>query len=177
MTVYLGGGMDRYQVQSIVPTAFDTIFRLGGQRALCLREGDRVLASHKSIQDAHDEMRYALGLTGIEIGFFCPSLDGETCFTSEFVDEFPEYLRGHWWDRSNASEAFRKPSPGMLLAALDDAFGERTTDHGKLGVPAEVTIDPACIQKIFVGDRPEDEGAAIAAGFEFHWAKDFFGWE
>jgi histidinol phosphatase-like enzyme len=178
MSVYFSDGIDRRQVQSIAPTALGTIFRLGGQAALSLLPHERVLASYKHTQGTHEEMVYAMGLTGIAIGFFCPDMAGETLFSSESVDESPEYLKdSSWRDRRNASEVFRKPSPGMLLAALDWAFGEGTACHGKPGIPVETTIDPTTIQKVFVGDRPEDEGAAIAAGFEFHWANDFFGWE
>lgn len=51
--------------------------------------------------------------------------------------------------------AWRKPAPGMLLQAMQDA-----------GVNAQ--------QSIYVGDRPEDEGAARAAGCAFYPAQDFF---
>ncbi len=49
----------------------------------------------------------------------------------------------------------RKPGPGMLLQAMDylEASPEET---------------------LFVGDRPEDEGAAKAANCSFMWAGDFF---
>lgn len=50
----------------------------------------------------------------------------------------------------------RKPGPGMLEEAMDD-----------FDVDEEDTL--------FVGDRPEDEQAAKAAGCSFMWAKDFFG--
>lgn len=51
---------------------------------------------------------------------------------------------------------FRKPGAGML------------TDHmQKLGVGPTDTI--------YIGDRPEDEGAAQAAGCDFAWAWDYFG--
>ncbi len=50
----------------------------------------------------------------------------------------------------------RKPGPGMLL----DAMGA-------------LKIGP--IHTLMVGDRPEDEQAAQAAGVAFAWSKDFFG--
>lgn len=49
----------------------------------------------------------------------------------------------------------RKPNPGMLLEAMQLA-----------DVSAEETL--------MVGDRPEDEAAAKAAGCAFMWAKDYF---
>lgn len=50
----------------------------------------------------------------------------------------------------------RKPAPGMLLSIL-----------------REMKADPA--DAIYIGDRPEDEAAAQAAGVRFAWADDFFG--
>ncbi len=52
----------------------------------------------------------------------------------------------------------RKPNPGMLLQAMEDA-----------GVEPEETI--------FVGDMETDMQAAENAGVAFYWAKDFFDWE
>lgn len=49
----------------------------------------------------------------------------------------------------------RKPNPGMLLGLM-----RRT------GTPPD--------ECLFVGDSPEDFGAATAAGVEFQWAMDFF---
>ncbi len=54
------------------------------------------------------------------------------------------------------SQAWRKPAPGMLDRAMDDA-----------GVSAGQTL--------MVGDRDEDEAAAQAAGCTFAWASEFFG--
>lgn len=49
----------------------------------------------------------------------------------------------------------RKPGPGMLLEIIE-ALGEQIE------------------QVVMVGDRPEDEQAAGAAGVGFVWAEDFF---
>lgn len=53
------------------------------------------------------------------------------------------------------SAFWRKPNPGMLLKAMSDA-----------GVMP--------VDTLFVGDREEDAGAALAAGIKFVEAKDFF---
>ena len=50
----------------------------------------------------------------------------------------------------------RKPNPGMLLEAMQDA-----------GIPPE--------ESIYVGDKDTDQQAAENAGMRFYWAKDFFG--
>lgn len=49
----------------------------------------------------------------------------------------------------------RKPNPGMLINAMV-ACGAYTR------------------QTLYVGDRPEDEQAAMNAGVDFMWAEDFF---
>jgi HAD superfamily hydrolase (TIGR01662 family) len=51
--------------------------------------------------------------------------------------------------------SWRKPNPGMLQQAMQDAGAE----------PQET---------LFVGDRPEDREAAQRAGCAFQWAGDFF---
>lgn len=54
------------------------------------------------------------------------------------------------------NHVMRKPNPGMIYVAA-----------------AELDID--LTKSFMVGDRPEDEGAAKAAGLEFMWAWQFFG--
>lgn len=51
------------------------------------------------------------------------------------------------------SHEWRKPSPGMLLAAMQR---HRTSNA------------------LMIGDRQEDKGAALAAGIDFMWAVSFF---
>jgi len=58
-------------------------------------------------------------------------------------------------DKYRFDDPRRKPNPGMLLEAMQLA-----------DVSAEETL--------MIGDRPEDEAAALAAGVAFQWAKDFF---
>lgn len=58
-------------------------------------------------------------------------------------------------DQYRAESGRRKPEPGMLLEAMRDFEAE----------PDET---------LFVGDRPEDEEAARAAGCAFQWAETFF---
>lgn len=58
--------------------------------------------------------------------------------------------------RTEWSRAWRKPNPGMIQQAM--------VDHG--------IADPRKV--LFVGDQPEDEGAAISAGVGFCWVKQFW---
>ncbi len=55
----------------------------------------------------------------------------------------------HW------AQDWRKPGPGMLRQAIQDA-----------------QVSP--VQAMYVGDSPEDQAAARAAGCHFAWASDFF---
>lgn len=63
----------------------------------------------------------------------------------------------------NVFSLLRKPGYGMLVMAE-----ERARRRG-------VLIDWPT--SLMVGDRPEDESCARAAGVPFRWAWDFFGWE
>lgn len=58
-------------------------------------------------------------------------------------------------EQYRADDIRRKPGPGMLQEAMSD-----------FGVEPEETL--------FVGDRPEDEQAAQAAGCDFQWSDNFF---
>ena len=53
---------------------------------------------------------------------------------------------------------WRKPKPGMLIELMDS-----------LGFTP--------VDTLYIGDRDSDQQAAEAAGINFIWAKDFFGWE
>lgn len=113
---------------------------------------EKVVVSYKTIEDAIEEMRFVLQLTGIEVGFFCPDMEGEELYMA-----FSDQLAGKAYRSRNLRGKYRKPNPGMLLeisrwACISDKS-----------------------QRLMVGDRPEDQQAAEAAGFEFEWAKDFFG--
>lgn len=69
------------------------------------------------------------------------------CYTTPNEKALPQYRK--------ADDTRRKPGPGMLLEAM-----------------AHYGIDPQ--ETLFVGDRPEDQQAAAAAGVAFAWAPDFF---
>ena len=58
-------------------------------------------------------------------------------------------------ENPNWEQEWRKPLPGMLIQAMQDAG---TAPH----------------ETLFVGDREDDRGAAQSAGCAFGWANDFF---
>lgn len=53
------------------------------------------------------------------------------------------------------SPFFRKPQPGMLMWLM-------------------LRLESPVTDTVYVGDSPEDQAAARAAGIGFYWAKDFF---
>ncbi|MGA1114445.1 MAG: HAD-IIIA family hydrolase [Aquiluna sp.] len=101
-------------------------------------------------------MKTTMSLAGgmIEWAWFCPSAypsRGETAFRVGCVDGFES------WNccQDFAEHGYRKPLPGMAMAALD-WFRVTPTD-----------------QVVFVGDRPEDEAMASNAGLKFINAADW----
>lgn len=85
-----------------------------------------------------------------EIAIMADQVDADAwslCFTTPNEKALPQYR--------NTNDRRRKPGPGMLEEIMK-----------QLEMSAEDTL--------FVGDRPEDEGAAQAAGVSFQWAEDFF---
>ena len=122
-----------------------------------------VSAGHKTLEDTIAEMHYCLELLpGIDLALFCPD-EGATCY---------RVRRGHvrsWGgapfdDNIYAYGNFRKPGPGMLNFAVN--YGLRPSD----GPDIWATIKR---QSLMVGDRPEDEGSAQAAGVPFMNAEDW----
>lgn len=55
------------------------------------------------------------------------------------------------------SPNYRKPNPGMINYASQDFRMEKS-------------------EILMVGDSEDDENAALAAGVDFQWASEFFGW-
>ena len=141
----------------VIPRKICDVQRLKDCCRIMLNDGDtisiypdrQVFASFKSIDSAIEEMKFALGLTGIEVAFFCPDMDGKKLW-AVIEQSIASEVTGLYRRCGN----FRKPEPGMPIAAAKWA----------------------CVNEaIMIGDRPEDEAAAAAAGFAFAWAAEFFG--
>ncbi len=124
-----------------------------------------VAAGYKSLDDAIVEMQFCLRLCksiGLTYGFLCPD-DGGSCVKVERHHgendgrRFINSGRGLWQIHDAPFKGkYRKPDNGMLLLAKEVLF-----------FGAEVN------QKLMIGDRPEDQGAAQAAGFDFMWVEDW----
>ena len=118
-----------------------------------------VAAGHKTLADVNDEMQYCYdliyesvmdGCTFLDV-YFCPDFEGRVCCRMEGSAEDLSPFQG---------TDFRKPGPGMLKEAISD-FAAQQFD----------TPD----QILYVGDRPEDQQAAKAAGVSFMWASQWRG--
>lgn len=129
----------------------------GWQLAIASNQGG-VAAGYKSLDDAIAEMQYAMKLTGIPDAYFCPDMEGISClWVNEYrhvdiVSTFKKY--------EELSGSYRKPAGGMLRLA-----GWRMQSGYNCRLEIEVSL--------MIGDRPEDEQAAQAAGFDFLWADEW----
>lgn len=103
-----------------------------------------VAAGHKSLSDCFDEQRYTLELfPQITAIYFCPDFEGKECWVVNRVSmPLPASSLGY------EGQEFRKPGPGMLRLAM-----------------WQYDISPQ--HSFYVGDRPEDEEAAMRANVHF----------
>lgn len=103
-----------------------------------------VAAGHKSLSDCCNEQRYTLELfPQISAIYFCPDYNGWECWV---VDRYqlPRESREFGYEGRH----FRKPGAGMLKFAM-----------WQYGIPER--------QVFYVGDRAEDEEAAMRAGVQY----------
>lgn len=122
----------------------------GWMMAICSNQGG-IEKGHKSLERAFLEFRFCLELFPmIREAYFCPDFAGIECW--RVWDDCKEPHR-ICYKYPHFASGFRKPSPGMLQLAID------------VHSPDEV---------MYVGDRPEDEGAAGAAGISFMWAEEWW---
>lgn len=137
-----------------VSAKLDRYVAQGWKIAIISNQGG-IAAGHKTLESAFLEFRFALELfPQVSEAYFCPDFEGRDCWRV-WGDCKGEHriLYGNGWTSIGYKLApFRKPDPGMLQLASDVHAPEQT---------------------LYVGDRPEDEGAASAANIEFLWAHDF----
>lgn len=150
--------------QELIPDVAEALARYaadGWAMAIASNQGG-VAAGHKTLDDAIAEMRFCLRLlvnAGYDskdmIAYFCPDA-GDVCgIVKGATDYFPYRERDHHLKVSS----YRKPSPGMIEAAI--------MEHKPMFSDFESVL--------FVGDRPEDKQAAANAGVQFMWASDWRG--
>lgn len=129
----------------------------GWEMAICSNQGG-VAAGHKSLSNCILEMKFALQLfPEIKEAYFCPDFEGNECWRvwDNCGDDSQILYNKDSWETTDLQieGKFRKPNPGMLLLAANFYNFDEI---------------------LYVGDRPEDEGAALAANISFKWASDFF---
>lgn len=113
-----------------------------------------VASGHKTLGSAIDEMFFAMRLTGIDAAMAAHSYEneyGEAIFLRTMDQET------YWRPVSLKAARFRKPGHGMISYLSEQLYCCSTSYE----------------QILFVGDRPEDEGAARSGGVEFCWALDW----
>lgn len=100
-------------------------------------------AGHKKLEAAFEEKQYTcLQLPILEAIYFCPDFAGQVLCCADLNTAIEIKVE------SNKYSSFRKPGAGMLQYCLSLYGG----DVGKCWM---------------VGDRPEDEKVAVAAGVNF----------
>lgn len=117
-----------------------------------------VISGYKTLENTILEMQYLMRLIPeITYCMFCPD-NGDTLYKVQPNSSERTPLSKAWGnDRS-----FRKPEPGMLFHAIFSMGGRVDLS------------DPTAVEHfLMVGDRPEDQGAAYAAGISFQWADDW----
>ncbi|MBD2156270.1 HAD-IIIA family hydrolase [Leptolyngbya sp. FACHB-16] len=131
----------------------------GWKMAIASNQGG-VAEGYKSLESAIEEVRYCLylGSPMIEVGCLCPDFEGVECYEVRKHAVFTPKERGEKYQALEGT--FRKPMPGMLQYLILQF----------LPLPPDGPIEV-----LYVGDRPEDESAALAAGVEFLWAHEWRG--
>ncbi|MEB3831892.1 HAD-IIIA family hydrolase [Phormidium sp. CCY1219] len=138
--------------QRILPGAAEAVsnFAKRGYKIAIASNQGGVEAGKKSFESAIEEMKFCLGLfPEISIGLICPCYDGKSAWMVK-LNDWEVYLRQKIGVGSGTTNFgnFRKPGPGMINFLI--AYYK--------SVPGETW---------FIGDRPEDEQAAEAAGTNF----------
>jgi D-glycero-D-manno-heptose 1,7-bisphosphate phosphatase len=110
-----------------------------------------VAAGHKNLVDAEREQEITLNLfPELLCVYYCPDFDGNHCWLKS--RENPATPIHISWAKPFVGQ-FRKPGAGMIKAAILNHYGN--------GMPDDCWM---------IGDRPEDEACAAAAGIKFIWA-------
>jgi len=125
-----------------------------GARIVIASNQGGVEAGHKSLESAIAEIKFCCELVAGHSAYICPDFKGELCYGVHKSSDGWRLWEMHtiFQQRMKQGLRFRKPSPGMLIAAKDTVC-----------YPRERLYQEAWM----IGDRPEDHQAAIAAGIGF----------
>lgn len=106
---------------------------------------------YKSLDSAIAEMRFCMSLFPVISGCFFAPGDGDAAY---YVDSDNSEIIDYGIEDIPLVTSYRKPSAGMIQLI-------------------QYLYEPRLLS--FVGDRPEDEQAAKAAGIPFQWAEEWRG--
>ncbi len=126
----------------------------GWTMAIASNQGG-VAAGHKTLEQAIAEMQYAMKLTGLESSaLFCPDIKGDQCWHVHSTEKGEVRHIAHPLHKNKNCEnligLFRKPNGGMLIH-LKNHFSTTWSEN----------------KFLMIGDRDEDFGAAVKAGFGY----------
>ena len=141
--------VDRPRDQKRLPGAKDAIAHYYSKEwAIVLISNQAgVEAGHKTLESCILEIRYCLELfPEIHEAFFCPDSKGSECHQVRRDDVISYGPNSPLTLDLKLKNKYRKPNPGMLWLARSLNCGDNC---------------------LYVGDRPEDEAAAQAAGIPF----------
>ncbi len=91
--------------------------------------------------------------------YFCPDYEGRECYKLTSTDNIIRCAAIDFDYRDDLQQwqgLCRKPNPGMVEIAI-----------------AQMSLKVDRKESLFVGDRPEDQACAAAAGIPFVWAADW----
>lgn len=146
--------------QELLPGVAERIAELkaSGHTIVVASNQGGIAAKHKTLEATVAEMQYLMELLPeIRTCYFCPDFEGKICYCVWRDDELGFQSESVRITMSLIRiDSFRKPGAGMLQVA--------TIKHGWFGSNDKVTM---------IGDRPEDEQAALAANVPFQWADDW----
>lgn len=152
--------INRPDDQKLILGVEEAIARCSNRPLVGITNQGGVKAGFKSLQDAIEEQKITLKLLPqMETIYFCPD-DGDTVFRVTKTG-FDQNYTGHHPHSQNHNSIWnrvvgklRKPGEGMLLLAMN-------------------YYDFSPENCLYVGDRPEDQAAALTANVPFMWAHEW----
>lgn len=151
----------------LLPGARDAIaaFHANGWSVVGISNQKGVMDGYKTLKGTCQQIRKTMQATRfIERTYLCPD-EGSSCW---MVSNSLLWTPARCVDRTG--EGYRKPAPGMLLKALNwhwERWYPHLTDSLVTGFTLEDALEVGLFRFLFVGDRPEDVGAAAAANIPY----------
>jgi D-glycero-D-manno-heptose 1,7-bisphosphate phosphatase len=141
-----------------VAAAIDRYVADGWQPAIVSNQGG-VEAGHKTLESTIAEMLFCLEFFNGKVSeaYFCPDFSGLLCWRVSGVQNIA--VHEQWPQYEKFAGHYRKPNAGMLMLAI--AHNQASYNP----IPQ--------VKALMVGDRPEDNAAAIAAGVPFMTAEQW----